>query len=531
MGFYSRLTIKARLSFGFATVIVLMLVIAGSAIRQERNMIKRFDEVVSVQINKVDQFSMMIEKLQVEQRIVRTIVLLDDAAGKKAELPKLDAAAKAYDDAWRTLNTLPQSREQQTRLTAIEALRANFSKEIRAVAAMSADDAHDQQATNHLLKVVGPISEALTTEVDRERDQLNLAVTKAIDDIHDRAAHGVMFILALGTGAVLGATLQGWSITRAINKQLANLTAGLRRIASNDLSCDMIVDSADELGRLQSTAQTMQDGLRKTVNDILVGADSVANSSSEIAQGNADLSARTEQAAANLQQTAASMDQMSGSVRTSVETADQANALAASASDVATRGGDIVARVVSTMQGIDGASKKIADITGTIDSIAFQTNILALNAAVEAARAGEQGRGFAVVASEVRALAQRSASAAKEIKTLITDSVGKVEAGTQLVSEAGSTMGDIVSQVKHVSELIAQIAHATREQDVGIGQVNKAVAQLDSMTQQNAALVEQSAAAADSLRQHAGKLASTAAAFRLPATTASPMLGAMNPTS
>jgi methyl-accepting chemotaxis protein len=257
--------------------------------------------------------------------------------------------------------------------------------------------------------------------------------------------------------------------------------------------------------------------VQQTLLQVRASAGSVTTASDEIASGNHDLSSRTEQAASSLQQTASAMEQLTATVRNSAESARQANQLAASAAEVAERGGSVVSQVVSTMDEINASSKKIADIIGVIDGIAFQTNILALNAAVEAARAGEQGRGFAVVASEVRSLAQRSAEAAKEIKGLIGASVERVEAGSKLVADAGQTMGEIVGSVKRVSDVIGEITVASGEQSDGIGQVNTAVTQLDQMTQQNAALVEESTAAAESLRNQAQKLAQALAGFRLAA--------------
>ncbi|MBG6079198.1 methyl-accepting chemotaxis protein [Rubrivivax gelatinosus] len=265
--------------------------------------------------------------------------------------------------------------------------------------------------------------------------------------------------------------------------------------------------------------------IEKTLAEVRASADSIRTASDEIATGNLDLSQRTEQTASSLQQTASSMSQLTGTVQQSADSARQANQLAGSAADTAQRGGEVVAQVVSTMDKINTSSKKIADIIGVIDGIAFQTNILALNAAVEAARAGEQGRGFAVVAGEVRALAQRSAAAAREIKTLIGDSVDKVEAGARLVGDAGSTMQEIVASVQRVTDIIGEISAATHEQSSGIGQVNSAVNQLDQMTQQNAALVEQSAAAAGSLREQGTRLAELVATFHLTQTaSAAPAL-------
>ncbi len=290
------------------------------------------------------------------------------------------------------------------------------------------------------------------------------------------------------------------------------------KIAEGDLSSrDMNVQGGDESARMLRALAAMNTSLHAMVSDVRVATDSITTASTEIAAGNQDLSSRTEQTASNLQQAAASIEQISGTVQHSADAARQANDMASSAAEVASRGGTVVSQVVNTMQDINASSKKISDIIGVIDGIAFQTNILALNAAVEAARAGEQGRGFAVVASEVRSLAQRSAEAAREIKALIGASVDKVEAGSRLVSEAGSTMSEIVASVERVSSIIHEITHASGEQSAGIREVNQSVAMLDQMTQQNSALVEESAAAAESLRDQAHKLTQTVSTFRLSA--------------
>ena len=288
-------------------------------------------------------------------------------------------------------------------------------------------------------------------------------------------------------------------------------------IAAGDLSMPIRVEGKDEASTLLGALNRMQDSLRTVVGQVHESSASIRLASNEVASGNTDLSHRTEQAASSLQQTASSMEQLTGTVRHSADSARQASQLAGSAADVAARGGQVVAQVVSTMDEINHSSKKIADIIGTIDGIAFQTNILALNAAVEAARAGEQGRGFAVVAGEVRSLAQRSAAAAREIKSLISASVDRVEVGSKLVADAGSTMNEIVASVQRVSDIIGEISAAAGEQSTGIGNVNTAVTQLDGMTQQNAALVEQSAAAAESLREQAERLSSVVGTFKLSA--------------
>jgi len=324
-----------------------------------------------------------------------------------------------------------------------------------------------------------------------------------------RVAGLVVTLLILGILA--GAAV----LIRSIRQPLDQATELAARIAQGDLSGRIDVSRHDEFGDLMKSLAAMNDSLGRMVHQVRQSTDSIATASAEIATGNHDLSVRTEQTSSDLQSTASAMDQLTSTVQHSADNARQASQLAASASSVAEKGGSVVQQVVATMGEINASSKKISDIIGVIDGIAFQTNILALNAAVEAARAGEQGRGFAVVASEVRSLAQRSAEAAKEIKALIGTSVDKVESGTRLVSAAGATMGDIVQSVRRVADVIGEITAASTEQSAGIAQVNTSINNLDQMTQQNAALVEQSAAAAQSMREQADQLAQAVSVFKV----------------
>jgi len=347
----------------------------------------------------------------------------------------------------------------------------------------------------------GAIEESLRTKTAVRIDEARALLLKVSGGI----------LLALFAAILVGSS---WLI-RSIRRPLDQANELASRIAQGDLSARIDTSRGDEFGDLMKSLARMNESLGRMVQQVRQSTDSIATASAEIATGNHDLSVRTEQTSSNLQSTAAAMEQLTSTVQHSADNARQASQLAASASTVAQKGGTVVQQVVSTMDEINTSSKKIADIIGVIDGIAFQTNILALNAAVEAARAGEQGRGFAVVAGEVRSLAGRSAEAAKEIKGLINTSVEKVESGTQLVTDAGATMNDIVQSVRRVADVIGEITSASTEQSAGISQVNDSIANLDQMTQQNAALVEQSAAAAQSMREQADQLAQAVAVFKI----------------
>ena len=372
-------------------------------------------------------------------------------------------------------------------------------------------DARRNFAFNEFLPTAVPYIEAIKGFVNVQKEQRDRAKLEALDARRNALLLGLLSaILVVAVGMVLALML-----VRSITRPLARAVAAAQAISEGDLTQSLETKSKDEFGQLLHTLAAMTVRLRELVAQVRTGVDSVSTASAEIANGNHDLSARTEQTASNLEETAASMEQLTATVTQSADTARQANQLAGTAAQAAARGGEVVGQVVASMQQITDSSRKISDIIGVIDSIAFQTNILALNAAVEAARAGEQGRGFAVVASEVRSLAGRSAEAAKEIKQLISTSVENVEAGSAQVAQAGHSMEEIVSSVRRVSDLIGEITASSTEQRDGIAQVNQAVTNLDQMTQQNAALVEESTAAAASMRDQAQHLAEVVSVFNV----------------
>jgi methyl-accepting chemotaxis protein len=510
----NNLRIRTRLLLGFGLVLALLLVMAAFSVTQLARTQANLEATAEYgrRANLADEW---LQKSQLNA--TRTI-----AVAKAAGLPEMEqhfaplvkATSEEISTLQKQLEAAITSEKGRELMTLISKQRAEYLEhraklqELFKAADQPAVEAlmkeKLQPATANYLKAMDELSKYETQLADSRTAQ-------ARDDV--QMAKMTMLVLVLASLAVgIGGAVV---ITRSVTHPIGEAVDVARVIAGNDLSHTVQSDRKDELGDLLRALGQMQTSLRQMVGQVRSATDSISTASMEIATGNQDLSVRTEQTASNLQAAASSMEHLTGTVKQSADSARQANQLAASAAEVAARGGVVVSKVVSTMDDINNSSKKISDIIGVIDGIAFQTNILALNAAVEAARAGEQGRGFAVVAGEVRSLAQRSAQAAKEIKGLIGASVEKVESGSKLVADAGQTMQEIVGSVQRVTDIIGEITAASSEQSDGIGQVNSSVVQLDQMTQQNAALVEQSAAAAESLKEQAVRLAQVVGTFRL----------------
>jgi len=413
------------------------------------------------------------------------------------------------------IEPLLSSPEEKELWVTIKKARATYLSS-RAQAVKAKADGQLEEADHILNQIYLPAAEKYMSLIQQLLDLQRASIDTTAKDIETVYAQSRMWLILLAALAVVAGGLCAWWLTRGIIRPLSEAVRVARAVADNDLTSTVQVHSRDETGQLMQALQDMNTSLAQVVGRVRSGTEGIATASSQIDAGNQDLSSRTEQQASSLEETAASMEELTSTVKQNADNARQANQLAASASQVAVQGGQVVSNVVGTMSAINTSSRKIADIIGVIDGIAFQTNILALNAAVEAARAGEQGRGFAVVASEVRSLAQRSAAAAKDIKTLIDDSVGKVGEGTQQVAEAGKTMDAIVDSVKRVTDIMAEIAAASQEQSAGIDQVHQAISQMDQVTQQNAALVEEAAAATGSLKAQAAQLSQAVSVFRIP---------------
>jgi len=512
---FKNMSIKARLVFimGFLSMLLIVIGVLGlSGMSKTEAGLKTVYMDRTIPLGQVGH----IEALLLENRLAIAVALVTPTPAVIGDsTAKIESHIAEITKIWDAYMATTLTPEEKVLADKFAVDRKAFVVEglKPTLAALRANDiaAANQLVVDKIRPLYKPVGEGILA-----LNQLQLDVAKHEFELaHSRYVSSRNFALAaIAIGLAMAAWL-GFLLIRAITRPLDEAVKLARAVAEGDLTQRIDVHSTDEIGQLMQALKDMSESLVKVVSQVRTGTDTVATASSQIAAGNLDLSSRTEEQASSLEETASSMEELTSTVKQNAENARQANQLVVSTSEIAVKGGEVVGQVVDTMASIKDSSRKISDIIGVIDGIAFQTNILALNAAVEAARAGEQGRGFAVVASEVRNLAQRSASAAKEIKSLIEDSVGKVDAGGKLVDDAGKTMGEIVSSVKRVTDIMSEIAAASQEQSSGIEQVNQAIAQMDEVTQQNAALVEEAAAAAESLQDQAGKLTEAVSVFKL----------------
>lgn len=508
----NNIKIRPRLALAFGLVLLITVVIAGLGVWRLQEL-----EKVTQQLTTVDNERLratMEWRQAIESNWIRT-----RAAALDSSTDRLTAWQAEIERTSATATTARKTVENLIRTDAGRQLVINIDKAREAYRGPRTEllkrKAAGEDVASILENEIAPLADAYNkTLLEFERRQ-QMLYEQTRDHASVKAQQGRIIVIACTVVALLIGGAAAFLLGRSVIAPVQQAVHSAEQISKGNLTQSIMVNGRDEMALLLKALSSMQENLVRVVAGVRDNAESVATASAEIAQGNSDLSARTESQASALEQTAASMEQLSSTVRQNADSASQANQLAHRASSVATQGGEVVAQVVETMRGINDSSRKIADIISVIDSIAFQTNILALNAAVEAARAGEQGRGFAVVASEVRSLAGRSAEAAKEIKGLITTSVERVEQGTQLVDKAGETMGEVVSAIRRVTDIVGEISAASNEQASGVAQVGEAVTQMDQATQQNAALVEQSAAAAASLKTQATQLVDAVAVFQL----------------
>jgi len=510
---FKNLTIKARLIFIIAFLASLLVVIGALGLSGMSKSNEGLKTVYEDRTIALGQLADINEKMLHTRTALVTGFAFPEMTPKQHEEIEQDisGSTKVWDEYMATYLT-PDEKKLADKFA--EDRKKFISEGVRPAMDLQRAGKKDEAAKSYM-EHARPLFKPVTAGIDAlVKLQLDVAKQEYEDAQKRFASTRNISLAAIFIGLVLAAWI-GFVLIRAIVRPLNEAVRVSNAVASGDLTSKIEVTSKDETGKLMQALKDMNENLVTLVGDVRSSADTINTGAGEISAGNSDLSQRTEEQAASLEETAASMEELTSTVKQNAENAKQANQLAKSASDVASKGGAVVGQVVGTMSSINESSRKIVDIISVIDGIAFQTNILALNAAVEAARAGEQGRGFAVVAAEVRTLAQRSAAAAKEIKTLIGDSVSKVEDGTKLVDEAGKTMEEIVTAVKRVTDIMAEISAASAEQSSGIEQINQAVTQMDQVTQQNAALVEQAAAAAESLGEEAQHLLQAVSTFKL----------------
>ncbi|MDO9420450.1 MAG: methyl-accepting chemotaxis protein [Herminiimonas sp.] len=512
----NNLSIKLRLVLTMAFMGV-MLIIGGAmgvfGLQTTNNTLK---DIYTNQMPSSNAINVMTTRLLQARAALNRVAMRPDEASAETTIKRAENFYTQSDDEWKKYLALPVENDAEKKLAEeVTAKRLTYLQVGNQQLTAALREHRVDEAEVILLNKMSPLFQDLSKSTDA---LLTLQMENAAAGYAKSQSLFAQFRLAAIAGVLFGllaVAISAFFLIRAINQPLQEMMVHFDSIAAGDLTSNIEVKSKNEMGTLMLGLQKMQARLTDTVSQVREGSTAISAATTQIAAGNLDLSSRTEQQAASLEETASSMEELTSTVKQNADNARQANQLAVTASSVAVKGGAVVSDVVDTMDSINTSAKKIVDIIGVIDGIAFQTNILALNAAVEAARAGEQGRGFAVVASEVRNLAQRSAAAAKEIKSLIDDSVTKVDAGSKLVAQAGSTMTEVVDSVRHVTDIMAEILAASQEQSAGIEQVNTAIVQMDEVTQQNAALVEEAAAAAASLNDQASNLSAVVSVFKL----------------
>ena len=520
MNLLRNVSIGVRLGLGFAVILLFSMVITGISVWRLHDVATATRTMMEQPLAKERYISDWYSKIDSGIRRTTAIVRSSDTSLGPYFAEEAKQSSVVSGELQKKIEALisgPQETELFRQVSDMRKVYLDAREQVSKLKAAGQTEEADKAFQAVFVPGSTKYQKVIMNMLEHQRASID-ATAREIDEVAKTSRNLMLVLAALALAFGIACA---WVLTMGIVRPLRTAVEIARKVADGDLTAQIDASAKDETGQLLQALKDMNTSLLNIVGEVRSGTDSIATSSTQIAAGNQDLSSRTEEQAGSLEETASSMEELTSTVKQNADNARQANQLAASAAQVAVKGGEVVAQVVGTMQSINTSSNKIVDIISVIDGIAFQTNILALNAAVEAARAGEQGRGFAVVATEVRNLAQRSASAAKEIKTLIGASVEQVNAGSMLVAQAGSTMNDIVDSVQRVSDIITEITAASSEQSVGIDEINRAIGQMDAVTQQNAALVEESAAAAESMQHQAHNLAQVVSVFKLNAQQAS----------